>query len=387
MKKIFFWMGISMALGVSLMLSSCGKDEPPALELQQAPTGQVESGQIFQVTLRGVKGTSPLSTLEIRQDGQTVEDSRLSGDVTSGQYVLSGSEKEGFTFQIGIRAPFQTGAYLFEFVLTDENNQSDKAELQVTVGQTPLSITINSTNPIRGTQTGLYEVSISVRGGGQLAALTVYDGDGNLVPKENLYVLEGNTPTMFLSNPLPLTGDDQYGFDKIIGIEVTEYGISEYTFEVVSTNASTARASITIIVGTPLRDTSGVLMWNYKGPKKGSVDLHRFMTVSSSDTTRDIMDAGWGNNPAGQWGKQIKPVNGAELVMADAGIDYDAIKAVEQIESLFAQGQTVQMTPPLNPGDVFFVRSRGDYFVVRVAEVNETPNDNLDHYVLDIKGK
>jgi len=387
MKKIFFGLGVSMAMGVSLMLSSCGKDEPPVLELQQAPTGQVESGQVFQVTLKGVKGTSPLSTLEIRQDGQIVDDSRLTGDVSSGQYVLSGSEKEGFTFQIGIRAPFQSDAYLFEFVLTDENNQSDKAELQVNVGQTPLTITIQSNNPIRGTQPGIYEVEISVRGGGQIGALTVYDGDGNLVSKENLYVIENNTPKMFLANPLPLDVDDQYGFDKVIGIEVLEYGVSEYTFEVVSTNATTARATITIIVGTPLRDTSGVLMWNYKGPRKGSVDLHRFMTVSSSDTTRDIMDAGWGNNPPGQWGKQIKPVNGAELVMADAGIDFDAIRAVEQIESLFSDGQTVSMTPPLNPGDVFFVRARGDYFVVRVAEVNETANDNLDHYLLDIKGK
>ncbi len=385
MRKISLIPKLLIVLFAGFMLASCVDTLDPVVAVTGTPTAAVNAGEVINITVKGTKGDVPLKTLQFLQDGQVIDASRLSGDVASGTHLIQGNDKEGFTYNVGI-AVHSSGTATYEVVLTDEDGKTDNESFNVEVIAEELTLeVVNGTNSINLPDLPPVKVmfTLKAKGGGSLQTISVVDGDGNSVAVEDLYWGEGNTN--FDANPMTLAGDDVSGFEKSFWVRAQKPGENKFTVTVEDNLSNSASVTLTVILGGGIKDTSGVIMWNADGPKRGSVDLNTFTTVSSSSADKDIKDAGI-DLSNGNWFMKIKAVGGSTIVMGDANVDYNCIASTSQIEALYNAGTEVSETPVLSAGMVFFVKVGSDYFAVRVAEVNPTTGDNLDNYKLDIKG-
>ncbi len=384
MRKVSFLSKLFIVLMAGFMLASCGEDLDPVVAVTGAPTAAVNAGETVNLTIKGTKGSAQLKTLQFLQDGQVIDASRLSGDVASGTHLITGADKDGFTYNVGIKV-HDNGSASYEVVLTDDNGNTDNESFTVEVIAEDLKLeVVNGSSTITLGDLPPVKVMFTLKasGGSTLTTLAVTDGNGNSVSVDDLYW--GESSTNFSDNPMTLSGDDLNGFEKSFWVRAKNPGTNNFKVTVNDDSGNSASVDLTVILGGGLKDTSGVIMWNASGPKKGSVDLNTFTTVSSSSSTKDIKDAGIDGN--GKWIQKITAVGTSQMVMADAGVTFEGIQSSAQIEAMFNAGTTVTETPVLSAGMIFFVKVDSDYFVVKVAEVNATDTDNLDNYKLDIKG-
>ncbi len=384
MRKFSFLSKVLAVVTLGMFMASCGSELDPVVAVTNTPTSAVNAGEVFNISVKGTVGTAQLKTLQFLQDGQVIDAARLSGDVASGTHLITGADKDGFTYSVGIKA-HDSGSATYEVVLTDDNGKTDNETFTVDVIAEDLTLeVVNGTPSITLTDAPPVKVMFTLKasGGGALTTLSVTDGDGNAVSTDDLYW--GDANTNFSANPMPLAGDDVNGFEKSFWVRANKPGMNNFKVEVTDDNGTSASVDLVVNLAGGLQDTSGVIMWNADGPKKGSVDLNTFTTVSSSSADRDLMDSGIDGN--GNWIQKIKAVKGAQLVMAAANADFNNIQTAAQIETMFNNGTAVSETPKLDAGMIFTVKVGSDYFAVMVMAANATSGDNLDNYSLRIKG-
>lgn len=224
-------------------------------------------------------------------------------------------------------------------------------------------------------------------GTGDLKLLTIYE-NGDKLDLER--IKDGIN-----ANPALLVGDDALGFEKEIVFASQADGESEYIFEVEDVNGLTDEISITFTLNPPDTDLNfsadSIVVGNFQGPSKGSIDLQTGTPVSSSSTDGDVQDIGWAEGST-DWAKRIKPKNGTEMVLPAAGLVYDNVNTLESLLEAYNGGAVAGESGDVGVGSIFLFKSPSstsgqfDYFIMNTLVVQESPGDNNDYYVFTLKG-
>jgi len=223
-------------------------------------------------------------------------------------------------------------------------------------------------------------------GTGELKLLTILENGSNL-DLERITGGVNSNPTLFAAG-----SDDAKGFEKKISFKAQSEGVSDYMFLVEDVNGLKDSVIITL---TAVQKTAlnffkdSIVVYNFAGPYKGSIDLQTGTAVSSSEETGDVQDVGITTN--GDWLKKIKPKNGAEMVVPAADFDYDAIEDLESLQAAYSEG-TVSSEADVTIGSSFLFKTASDtagefdYFVLKTLDMHENTSDNTDYYIFTLKG-
>ncbi|MCZ2100256.1 MAG: hypothetical protein LC107_01805 [Chitinophagales bacterium] len=144
--KLFFAFGV-----FSLFLTSCGDDvdnpidttTPPSVKLNEAlgyitEDSDVALGESFSVYLSAAKGSNPMYTLTILEDGEKIDitTDRISFDGSVGvanPLLLLQDRVNAFEQRITIKAHPTIEAKTYEFLVTDDKGHSSKVSLIINV--------------------------------------------------------------------------------------------------------------------------------------------------------------------------------------------------------------------------------------------------------------
>jgi len=133
-----------LLVGASLFVVSCNPDDNPTSS--KGPT--VTETHTFDatkdqdpllpiiITVKGVKGDADLKSLTVKENGTNLDVDRFlvdDNDPSSAAILLLGADKQGFTKVFEIDPVAKTGAYKYEFVLTDEKNNTNTVALEVNI--------------------------------------------------------------------------------------------------------------------------------------------------------------------------------------------------------------------------------------------------------------
>lgn len=145
-------------LAFVLVLSNCSSDDDPILggSMTNTPptisltpgTGlisgdaEIELGSNIDIRISLLQGDNPLRSFTITEDGINVSPSRLTidGGATTAQnpFLILGNAVSGADYDITITTDAGVKeSRVYEIVLTDEANNTDNVQFQVTVGGTP----------------------------------------------------------------------------------------------------------------------------------------------------------------------------------------------------------------------------------------------------------
>lgn len=250
------------------------------------------------------------------------------------------------------------------------------------------------------TEAGFVAEDITIEQGSVFKARVIAaKGSGNLT---EFSVLEDNAPfdvarllingNAAVANPVILGTAEAAGLDWTFDLTAADHeAIHVYRFQVKDANGKTGEVSFKVTTfdpGTPVTALMGVLL-NQAGPAgTGGLDLDTGAGTGSNDAAAEIRDMGIdiGQAPATNWRQQIAPANNAVLRKAAAGTDFSTVATREQIATLFAaSGANLAMTNKVQPGELYVIERNGNHYLIRIAEVNITTDNNADNYVIDIK--
>lgn len=194
------------------------------------------------------------------------------------------------------------------------------------------------------------------------------------------------------ANPAVLFGDDQQGFEKEITLTLPgDETSSEYSFFVEDVNGLKDSVYVTVTTVKPATllnfSVTGIKVYNYSGPFKGSIDLQEGIAVSSSVAAGDVQDVGLVD---GDWAKKIKPKNGTEMRIPAAGVDFDSMETLQELLAAYDNGVVSSEADVVEGSSYLFktkeVNGQSDFFILKNTEVHEVAGNNEDYYVFDLKG-
>jgi len=232
-------------------------------------------------------------------------------------------------------------------------------------------------------------VSVDVKatvGTGDLKLLTILE-NGEKLDLERITGGLNSNPAFFTAG-----SDDAKGFQKKISFKTQSEGVSDYMFLVEDVNGlkDSVVITLTAVQKTELNFfVDSIVVFNFSGPYKGSIDLQTGIAVSSSNEDGDVQDVGITSN--GDWLKKIKPKNGAEMVVPASDFDFDAVADLEGLLADYALG-IVASEADVTVGSSFLFKTPSatsgqfDYFVLKTLDMHETTGDNKDYYVFTLKG-
>ncbi len=207
------------------------------------------------------------------------------------------------------------------------------------------------------------------------------------------------------SNPISLLGTDKTSFTRTIKITAhTNIGEKSYSFVVADANGNRSSKVVkitTVVVTTPVKTLSGILL-NQAGPAgTGGLDLDNGAGTSSTAVEAEIRDMGidLGNPVATNWKQQIAAVNGAEVKYIKKGsngvpetFSFATVATQEDILALFDKGTaftkvdgTIKVSDLVAKDDVFIVKKGTKYYLLLTKEIKVTNADNADSYTFDVK--
>lgn len=362
----------------------------------------------FNVKITATRGDSPLNAFYLQEDGIEIPSERfLVDNALSGANpkLIVGADKEGLTWELTIRA-HDTGTRNYRFIVEDEAGETSSQSLNIsTDAGTPPLVEITTSGMIDVNQGELISLPITVgQGTFPLASITVLE---NGVPiadfADRLYYDDLTNP--FTSNPYPIPSADVNGFQRTLFIRAgNDAGTNTYTVQLADDAGTITETSFevtTAIAGTPTTLLQGVL-FNAAGPAgTGGLDLDTGTGTGSSDILSEIKDQGIDQSQTNDlnWIKKIAPINGTRMVFLLANVNglsenftFESVDSKEQIVEAFPSGTVLNNDINGNPesflmevGDIYAAERDGTYYLFVVREINETPDNNGDNYVFDIK--
>ena len=419
MKRTTFLFGFIL-IWIGFFLSSCTEDggpvigggneieTPPSLtiDVEGAVNGELSlnSSDSYMVTVTGTPGTSPLDILRITEDGAIINALRILKDgelISANPKLILGSEKDGFSYELEITSTDFEAMSNVIFSLEDENDLSAEAALSINTVELEPTLTNNSSGIFQAAPNSLIEVKLEAqRGSAPLTFIVIADTE---VVEDESRFFYGDLNTPFDENPFSLPESDREGFSTSIFLRTTDRsGVEGYRIFVFDENEKAAFVDITINVGEPTSNIFGVL-FNAAGPEgRGGLDLDEGFGTGSQSLLAEIKDEGIDlNQPImDNWKRQISGVNGSivrSLIPGMAGLsenysfmnDYlrsDMIALYEAgIDFTITNSEDEVVSSKVNVGDSFIVRNGENYYLIFIREVNETGDNNMDNYVIDIK--
>ena len=357
----------------------------------------IAPGETFSITVNAQKGDANLKTVKITEGSTTVDLSRLKVNGTDASanpiLILVDTEKTSLTYVIDIVAHSDVSTKVYAVEVTDENNRSKSVSLNVSTTATPPSLSYNGPASFNGAPGSLQSVKLTAtKGGGKLATIAIYEG-ANLVTNLNGAEINGTSMT---ENPFTLPASLQDGFtDAMLVFRVGNLTApTEYRVVVTDEFGGSSEATFTVNPGTPVETIMGALL-NQAGPSgTGGLDLDTGEGTGSMNAAAEIRDQGidLALPAASNWKQQISGVNGSSLKRITAGQDgvsenftFDGVQTKEEVAALAGQGAAVTVSSKLSGGEVFAVTNNGRFYLIRIASVNVTVDNNNDQYNIDIK--
>ncbi|PHI18420.1 hypothetical protein CEQ90_18125 [Lewinellaceae bacterium SD302] len=416
-------------LGLSLLVlvvfsTGCGEDDgggttvlPPAIFLasgddvisfdSEIPVTQTS----FSVSVDVSDGDALLQSLTITENGTTIPAANLEFDegLTTAQnpFLIVGDDASGTIYDIEITpsgaTPNTTSTYVF--TVSDVDGMTASTELNITFSGDPATVTvagvgINSGDD-RSTAEASFQVDVTASAGTfDLSQIAVYE-NGVLLPAENVSSVDplDGSLTALPSNPANVT--DGLAFASTIQIDpvAPAAGLRTYTVEFSDTEGGLGSATFDVNFVEPMVDVLMGQLLNAAGPQgQGGLDLDDGNgAINSTSVLAEIKDEGIDQALPAEtnWKQQISGANGATLVRIDAnnqpdGFDFDQVVSYQEVIDAYNAGAPVSVTSALAGGEVFGVLRDGNYYLIRIAEVNVvvepigTPGGNDDNYVIDI---
>lgn len=394
----------SLALMLVLVMTACDTDpaDPvdtrPSIELVDeagfiAFDSDLTPGETFKVKVSAVSGTNPLNSLEVLADGARATNVvDINGNPNNPAAVVADDDKNSFVWTVTLTAQNE-GTVNYEFVASDNMQLTDAVSLNINAGAgEPASLSVTGDGMFMVSPASL--VSVEVTGTVGSSPLSTIGVQEEGVDITNLSRLRINDATNeFTSNPQALEEGQKQGFTTNLYIRSHEgSGSKTYTIVLADEAGNTTSQDITISSGTPVTESTLVVVNNADGPFQGGLDLDARTSVSSSSADAEIRDRGIDSAlPASQnWLQSIEAVNGAVLRTVNASqpetFNYANINSVEAIQNAFDAGTTVDYTDAIEVGDVFMVSANGSYWILQVATVEIKDANNEDFYEFNIKG-
>lgn len=112
----------------------------PTLVLVSADSLNIAPDALFSNAFKVTKGTSPLKTIEVQENGVKISDlNRISYDqflnkFTANPQPIADGDKNVFEKRITINSPLTSGRYVYNFIFTDETGLSQSKSIVVIVG-------------------------------------------------------------------------------------------------------------------------------------------------------------------------------------------------------------------------------------------------------------
>jgi len=381
-------------------------DEPGFLSFDST----ISAGESFMVKVNATKGDTPLKVFYVKEEGIDLSTDRfmVNGETpASNPILLFAPDTEGFTWDITVQG-HDSGVAEYSFIVEDDAGETTTQRLSITAEGTPPVVSIEGSGMPSADAGQLVTIPITVgQGSFLLTSIAVYENDELISDLDRLRYADSNNA--FDANPYIIPTADQGGFAGNIFIRASdEAGTTNmYRVDIADEFGNVTSESFTITTnqsGTAITTLQGIL-FNRAGPVgTGGLDLDTGNGTGSSDALAEIRDEGI---DAGQpndvnWIKNISGVNGTELKLIIANsanvsenFSFDGVTFAEQIDEFDnpdvgtpfqntnSDGQLVSWL--VEVGDVFFAKGTSNNYLFIVREVNETPGDNGDNYVLDIK--
>jgi len=110
----------------------------PTLTAAPPTTFEIPSGTLYAFNLTGVVGTGNLSSIEVQENGVTIDAARLGwngpSSIDGNPFTLTDSDTSGFTMaRLDIDLATELGTYNYLFILNDEYGLSDSVNYEVTI--------------------------------------------------------------------------------------------------------------------------------------------------------------------------------------------------------------------------------------------------------------
>ena len=396
-----------MIAAASIMLVSCsddldggggGSETQTSLNLEAGPglvtsVSTVAIGDTFIVNLVATAGDDALNTLEIFEDGVSIDDFgriKYNDDPAAANPVLLlGDSKTAIDVDIKVAAHTEVGTKNYRFTVVDDSGDAESVSVDVTTVGTPPALTLNGTASLDLAPGSLNNVNLTaVKGSGTIASIGV-TVDGSLIDITDL-AFDG---VDFTSNPQVLEGDLVEGFTMKQLTFRAPMTDGSYAYIITATDEfgqeSTVEFTVNVVTATPLDVLMGVL-FNAGGPMgTGGLDLDNGMSTGSTDVDAEIKDEGIDGD--GNWLQLISPVNGSRLYLITPGMNgvsesftFASLDSKETLAALNGSGLEVSTSGTVLAGQVYLVEREGNVYAFEVAEVNVIQADNSDNYVLNI---
>lgn len=150
MKPFTFFKLVFAIVATSIFLSSCGEDTNvidatvnPKIKFNEGLTyitsdSDVALGGTFSVFISGTKGSNPMKTITVDEDGTKLALDRITFISTGGAnpLLLSGSNVDNFEYKVGIKAHSTFGIKTYTFKVADDKGLISTLSLKISAGTT-----------------------------------------------------------------------------------------------------------------------------------------------------------------------------------------------------------------------------------------------------------
>lgn len=367
-------------------------------------------GETFKVKLSASGGTNDMNTINVLEDGVSIDLSRVAVDGSSAganPILLFGADRTSFTKEVEVTVADTDGFYIYTFEVSDDGAvTSDLVTIAVTIAAqaTPPSFTNGTSGMITADAGTLITIPLqATAGSAPMAFIVVTEGASEIMDLSRLYY--GDIMTNFSANPFPIPAVDQDALDTQVFLRVpTTPGTYNYQIFIIDANQEGSSIQFDIdvpLTGTPVDFLIGQLL-NAAGPiGQGGLDLDEGISTGSNDPMAEIKDNGIDiEMPASSnWRQQIAGTNGSEiryLIPGQNGLSetfsFNSIMFKEQIVDIFANGQEFVesnlsnelVSSQVNIGDIFIVKNGENYYIITVTNINITDDSNMDSYTVDV---
>lgn len=370
--------------GSDLILNVTGASDVTAL-----------AGDTIYVNLSAEEGDSPLNSITVKENDVNLPLERVlyDGVATANPLLLSGLDKVAYSTTMGIVVSDQPGVYVYSIAVADETGAGKIANVTVTIEDIPEPAEIN-TLPMGTFEslTATVSVKLTITAGSRdLDSLFVYR-DGTLVDRMEI-TLDGYPS----ASPIELLDSDGRLLDRNLFIRIPGEGSYDYTIAVKDEAGNVYSEELTIIFGTSTILYTGSVFFNVEGTGNGALDLDTGLNTSKNSAEAEIRDLGIDDTidpmAAENWIAAIEPVNGAtiaELIPGENGLaetfTFESIEFDSQLEALVDNtGPSLNSTGTVNVGQLFYVQANGNFYMVKIVEINPSFGTNNDSYLVDIK--
>ena len=396
-----------------VLWSGCNKEEvvappegKPIISLSANTTGArtIKPGESFVSLISIKRGGNKLRGLNIFENDSLVDVSRIKINNTTilgNPYFFPPQNNENVNLRIEILSLRANNDFVYRFVVTDFGGESAQAERTITVKSDPPKLKFNGPDLTIATidQSARFKVN-GVRGSGLLKSLEILQ---NNVKIDASRIMFGTFSPA--TNPFILPSTDENVFDKDLLIRSPSLAANyTYTFILRDDLDAIATDSAKVLAGIPATELVSKNLYNAARTNGlGGIQLKDGTSVSTASNIADLIDTGIDTtvtNASLNWKRQFRAGQNVEvrrIIIGNNGVpqnfSYINIFTKEQILDLFSKGVNFTLkdkegrliSDPVQIGQIFVVKKGNEYYLIEVAAVVQTPNDNEDYYRLNYK--